>query len=125
LLVVMPAQLIWAAAAPYCAHETSAAGKQHFGHHDHRHQADDRAAPDNVDESGPLGTFHADCEVCHLGASAAMPVPVVALDSPPLQPPNEGPAPRYTSHVPLGPERPDRADPTLPCDSVAASCLAS
>ena len=36
LLVLLPLQSFWAAAATYCAHEQSAAS-QHFGHHEHRH----------------------------------------------------------------------------------------
>ncbi|MBU0601652.1 MAG: hypothetical protein KKD25_04520 [Gammaproteobacteria bacterium] len=38
LLVFLPFQFTWAAAAGYCQHETGAAA-QHFGHHDHKHQA--------------------------------------------------------------------------------------
>jgi hypothetical protein len=110
LLLVVPAQLIWAAAAPYCGHETSATSKRHFGHHEHRHQADGQAAALNADDSSAAGAFHADCEVCHLGASAVLPVPAVTLGVPPVRAPHHAPPQRYASHIPRGPERPDRAD---------------
>ena len=40
LLILLPAQLSWAAVGDYCAHE-SGAGAEHFGHHEHRHTGDD------------------------------------------------------------------------------------
>nr|ART41037.1 L611 [uncultured bacterium] len=47
LLVFLPFQFSWAAVAGYCQHETGAAA-QHFGHHDHQHQAaaEQEGAPD-------------------------------------------------------------------------------
>jgi hypothetical protein len=109
LLLVVPAQLIWAAAAPYCGHETSAAGQRHFGHHEHRHQGDSGAA---TEDGAPADLSHTDCAVCHLGASAALPAPDLVLGMPPLLPRNEAAPLRYSSHIPHGPERPDRADAT-------------
>jgi len=41
LLVLLPAQLGWAAVGVYCAHESGAAA-DHFGHHAHRHTEDDK-----------------------------------------------------------------------------------
>ena len=42
LLLVLPFQMVWAAAAPYCAHEVNPSAKKHFGHHEHKHSAGDR-----------------------------------------------------------------------------------
>jgi hypothetical protein len=39
LLIVLPLQISWAVAATYCQHETGST--KHFGHHDHKHQAED------------------------------------------------------------------------------------
>lgn len=44
LLFVVPFQLVWGAAAPYCAHEAAASAKKHFGHHEHKHQAVTRSS---------------------------------------------------------------------------------
>ena len=38
LLFVLPLQMVWAAAAPYCAHEAKLSATKHFGHHEHEHQ---------------------------------------------------------------------------------------
>lgn len=110
LLLVVPVQLAWAAAAPYCGHETGSAVTKHFGHHEHRHQADAPVSSSQGDGVGPSGAYHADCETCHLGASVTLPVPALAiavLFTPPLcgDPPT-----RYLSHIPSGPERPDRLE---------------
>ena len=66
LLVLLPLQSLWAAAAPYCAHEESPT-TMHVGHHAHEHQ--DAQQDEDVPE-GP-GASHADCHVCH-GAGAAV-----------------------------------------------------
>jgi hypothetical protein len=112
LLLVVPAQLIWAAAAPYCGHETSTAGKRHFGHHEHRHQSGDPAAASAADQSAWPGGSDADCDACHLGASAALPVPTVVVGVAAQHPPHDAPRSRYASHIPPEPERPDWADAT-------------
>ena len=110
VLVIIPAQLVWAAAAPYCGHETEAAAKQHVGHHEHRHAAGDPAPAG--DDGGPAGvTTHADCQACHPGAAASFPVlPRLPAQAPPLSP-QVAAEPRYLSPVPSGPERPDWALP--------------
>ena len=66
LLIVLPLQISWAVAATYCQHETGST--QHFGHHDHKHHAEDnqklaKASPSDVDN---------DCAVCHAGCIAAL-----------------------------------------------------
>ncbi len=110
LLLVLPFQLVWASAAPYCAHETNTSASKHFGHHEHRHQAGGEITPSLDDNGTGSGTYHADCGTCHLGCAAALsaPIPSSALLLP-VAPPIAG-ASSYTSHVPSGPERPDRSD---------------
>lgn len=83
LLVFMPLQSIWAAASPYCGHE-SAPQASHFGHHVHDHQgdafqadlygADAKAASAESSQAGETpghkaltssGTVDMDCHACH------------------------------------------------------------
>lgn len=42
LLILLPLQLSWAVAATYCGHEADPAAR-HVGHHEHRHEGDDRS----------------------------------------------------------------------------------
>ncbi|MDM0018214.1 hypothetical protein [Variovorax saccharolyticus] len=71
LMVVLPIQWTWAAAASVCAHEPQ--GASHFGHHQHEH-ADAAQAVQPADE-GPAGSLsnHPDCGVCHAAATAVVP----------------------------------------------------
>lgn len=115
VLLVLPFQLVWAAAAPVCAHETQAAAKKHFGHHEHQHEGSTSATADNdgtADSGTGSGTYHADCETCHLGTSVAMtsPAPVVAPLPHGAVHGNHGST--YRSHIPSGLERPDRLELT-------------
>lgn len=70
LLVFLPFQFTWAAAAGYCQHETGSAAL-HFGHHDHKHQADAEhvGAPDAKTLGGGAD---GDCVACHAGCVAAI-----------------------------------------------------
>lgn len=103
MMMLLPLQWSWAAAAAYCAHETGGAA-QHMGHHEHQHQA-------GAEEQSKVPAKTAvdnDCGVCHLSglhwldaASHA----VLALTAPlPLHEPGVF----FRSFVPSGPERPDR-----------------
>ena len=112
LLFVVPFQLVWGAAAPYCAHEVSTSAKKHFGHHEHKHQAGGEIVSATDDVGDTTGAFHADCESCHLGCSAFMAEATPAVGALP-----NGDAIRqtercYDSHIPASPLRPDRAHPT-------------
>lgn len=63
LLFLLPAQFLWAAVAPYCAHE-QAPVSFHLGHHAHQHSdAADPAHPDRSADTAELG--HPDCSQCH------------------------------------------------------------
>ncbi|MDR1889449.1 MAG: hypothetical protein LBQ81_08765 [Zoogloeaceae bacterium] len=66
LLVFLPFQFTWAAAAAYCAHEGGEVA--HFGHHAHQHPADDG---DQSNNKKPGVGMDADCIVCHAGCVAA------------------------------------------------------
>lgn len=96
LMFLLPVQIAWAAAGPYCAHE-QAAGSWHFGHHFHAHQ------PQSDDGSSqPPLKLHPDCSSCytgavgilevgipivdHLQASLVCPQPVLRLPAPPAEP---------------------------------------
>lgn len=68
LLVLLPLQLSWASVAAYCQHETNGQA-QHFGHHDHQHQASQDQ--DNAD-SKLSGGIDNDCSECHAGCVVAI-----------------------------------------------------
>lgn len=64
LLYLLPAQFLWAAVAPYCAHE-AAPVSYHLGHHPHEHSTtlDSRQQPDRSGDTAGVG--HSDCSQCH------------------------------------------------------------
>lgn len=68
LLIALPFQFTWAAAAGYCQHE-NAAGAGHFGHHGHQHQVKTKTGSDgaSVDKKSGLPGDDPDCALCHLG----------------------------------------------------------
>lgn len=76
MLVLLPLQWGWAAAAAYCLHEAAPERAAHLGHHEHQHQAAD--APDAAGQ-GDLAApgSDMDCGICH-GVGASMPHPVAA-----------------------------------------------
>lgn len=110
LLFVVPFQLVWGAAAPYCAHETSSSAKKHFGHHEHKHDAGGEIVSATDDSSDGAGAFHADCESCHLGCAVVMPSVAPVVEPLPHGNTAGHREPRYDSHIPAGPQRPDRAE---------------
>ncbi len=112
LLLVLPFQMVWAAAAPYCGHEAHSVAKKHFGHHEHQHAASGETAPALADNPGDAGAPHADCESCHLGGSGAISIAQLFIGSWPRGSTLGVATQRYTSHVPAGPERPDRCELT-------------
>jgi cytochrome c5 len=108
LLLVLPLQFAWAAAAPYCAHEATPAASKHPGHHQHVHQGGSDVAKAGDDGNG-IGTDHTDCASCHAGAAATLPPPAAGLATAPRDVLREQPLARYRSHTPAGPECPDIA----------------
>jgi hypothetical protein len=77
MLILLPLQFSWAVAAAYCQHE-SAPEVQHFGHHDHRHDA--HVSADKSPETKLPGAADNDCNVCHAScatAAASMATPAI------------------------------------------------
>lgn len=111
LLLVLPFQMAWASASPYCAHEVDISASKHFGHHEHKHAADGEItlAMDGIEDAS--GAYHADCESCHLGCSAAFSSYSRLIGSLPHGGAPSVCMPSYASHIPAGPERPDRSEP--------------
>ena len=72
MMLLLPAQWTWAAAASVCAHETTTQ-TTHFGHHEHAHQ--DAASLDEAGDEGPAGSLaeDPDCGACHGMNSAFVP----------------------------------------------------
>lgn len=101
LALLLPLQSVWAMAASYCGHETGASATQHFGHHEHEHNAET--------ESPAVGKTlpDLDCGTCHAAHAAVVlpsvtvaefPTPAAGIFAPPLSP--------FTSAFPRGPDRP-------------------
>ncbi|WP_341677282.1 hypothetical protein [Niveibacterium sp. SC-1] len=108
LLAILPLQSVWAAAVSYCRHETGPAAK-HLGHHDHKHmQAQAEGKSDQKSDAASALGVDTDCSTCHLSTAPSLVssdmASLASLDAPP----------RFAyhrsdlSHIPTGPERPDR-----------------
>lgn len=101
MLLALPLQFTWAAAAIYCQHERATANANaHFGHH--QHQDDTELPGDNPQSLKVHKDFHhPDSQGLFLVQlpPALIPVGAVHLE---LHPP------LYSSHIPDGPRRPDR-----------------
>lgn len=72
LLMVVPFQLSWGAAAAYCRHESNPV-VSHFGHHAHQHAAssmDSKSSPAKLQ----LGA-DSDCTFCQLAGIGFAPTP--------------------------------------------------
>lgn len=73
LMVLMPLQWTWGAAASICAHETGS-NVSHFGHHPHKHEGVKATAETEKADASALGC-HADCGVCQGVGTAFAAVP--------------------------------------------------
>lgn len=73
LMVLMPLQSAWSAAASVCAHETGS-DVSHFGHHPHKHEGA-KANTDTEKADGSALGCHSDCGVCHGVGTAFAAVP--------------------------------------------------
>ena len=64
MMVLLPLQWSWAAAASVCAHESGKA--HHLGHHEYKHGAGSLTGKSDTNKSdgASLGS-HPDCQVCH------------------------------------------------------------
>lgn len=72
LLVVMPFQFSWAAVGTYCEHETGRLA-QHFGHHEHEHQA--VAATSGEESTTAKSTPALDVADCHFHCQCVVDMP--------------------------------------------------
>lgn len=106
LLLILPLQSVWAATAGYCLHESKAAS--HMGHHAHKHPQAKAERGGEAKSTSPSG-IDTDCATCHLGATPLL----LGTSVPPLL--SRSAPPRFVyfranlSHIPPGPERPDRS----------------
>ena len=83
MLLVLPGQFAWSAAAAYCQHEQVPA-KAHIGHHVHEHEAPGDSGSQASDESGDhlaskAGNFVGDNDCGYCNLSFAKPMISVAL----------------------------------------------
>jgi hypothetical protein len=79
LLVLLPLNAAFAAAAGYCQHQMESTQAAHFGHHTHQHDSSADKAGNNDAQIDP------DCGFCHLSFSSFVPAlsPVLGDHSPP------------------------------------------
>lgn len=116
LLVLLPFQFSWAAAASYCQHETGRLAA-HFGHHEHQHEHQhepqhERAklktsSTDQGDANSKLGALDNDCAVCHLGCVSPVANPQVVHFVRGIQVHELNPIFGFESHISGVPQRPD------------------
>lgn len=98
LLVFLPLQFTWTAAAAYCQHEQES-GIGHFGHHEHKHAASTAsngdaasdAANGNDNDAPAPGAEHTDCAFCHLSLAKSFGTLAIALPAPVMALPASGP----------------------------------
>lgn len=102
LTVFLCFQALWAAAAPYCAHEADPQ-RLHMGHHAHEHVGPE-AAPTLSDDG--LATSHADCHVCHGAHALALQAGVPAATDPRARLHTSGPS-AWPPAPATQPERPN------------------
>jgi hypothetical protein len=106
LMVLLPFQYVWAAAAQYCGHEVPVSSG-HFGHHEHKHVASDADSQDGSQLAD------ADCMSCHFAHCTSVPV-AFAIEGTALVEQNAGyDQPYALSRVPSGLERPQRSSSPL------------
>lgn len=111
LLVLMPLQFTWGAAAAYCEHETSSEAR-HFGHHEHAHADGGQQAqgkkPAPGDKLKPAKSgLDSDCGACHLSAAKPVSVTSLALAAPVAQILRGLGQQVFSTRAPDHPERPN------------------
>ncbi|MDH0863853.1 hypothetical protein [Mitsuaria sp. GD03876] len=125
LLVLLPLQFSWAAAAVYCQHDRVGHAR-HVGHHEHSHAgagahsakpstgtagASADPSADQPTEAGKAAggklSIDSDCGACHFSATRAMSLDGVPLPRPGAQLLHDaGPQP-FSTRAPDHPERPN------------------
>lgn len=101
LMLILPVQYAWSAAAVYCQHEQDS--RFHFGHHAHQH----KATSEESGSDGKVKMADTDCEYCHMFSHAFF----IPFDTRPVAPlalsyasPNTV---SYTSPLPQRPPKPN------------------
>lgn len=109
LLMLLPLQSIWAAAAPYCQHEATPTSA-HPGHHTHEHHhhadADTASHGGETSPDQPPMQDHADCHVCHACSSPQGELTLRFQPPPAAATLGEAPAAGLPSPLASRPERP-------------------
>lgn len=104
MMVVLPFQLSWAAAATYCQHESSPVAS-HFGHHVHKHVVTGGDSKSDKTVGSKLLSDD-DCTVCHLGGVGIVSVPSYSLS---IEVANTDEVFAVTPHLAsVRPDRPER-----------------
>jgi hypothetical protein len=89
LLLILPLQLSWAAAAGYCQHEERANVVGHMGHHEHQHSKGDdkdaheltkKAGAEKKDSGEKPQCVDDDCAYCHLASLKTVGLPAIVLE---------------------------------------------
>ncbi len=110
LLVLLPLQATWAAAARYCEH-AAGAGATHVGHHDHGAHGHATPAADDTGAEGdaPTSDTAPDCGHCH-GLGSGLVDRAATAWAPQVADAPAAPADRrQADHAPEQPERPQWA----------------
>ncbi len=112
LLLWLPFQFAWGAAATYCQHE-QAAGVSHFGHHDHKHQGKSLQCTGDAtpDKKPSIADEDPDCDYCHI--SCAQPLMPMSLDCQIEAAPHAVPGTFAQGHSPHVPDQIERPKWTL------------
>lgn len=110
LLVLLPFQFTWAAAAAYCEHESSSQ-VQHFGHHVHKHaegahQAQGKKSSTAEKIKAKAGLDN-DCGTCHLSAAKPVSTLRLALPEPAAEIVIGASEKHFSTRAPDHPERPN------------------
>jgi hypothetical protein len=103
MLLILPLQAGWAAAAVYCQHESSPK-VQHLGHHEHQHSASNDDSKSGQSKSSPV--VDNDCAFCHLAGIGVLPLPAPVVQFDVLQVTTESPSDPLLASIRL--ERPER-----------------
>ncbi|WP_428420476.1 cation efflux protein, CzcI family [Methylibium sp.] len=112
LLLWLPFQFAWGAAASYCQHE-QAASVSHFGHHSHKHQGKSLQCTGDAtpDKKTSIADEDLDCDYCHI--SCAQPLAPVMLGYQIEPVPHAAPGTCVQGHSPNVPDLIERPKWTL------------
>ena len=108
LLLWLPFQFAWGAAASYCQHEQGA-GVGHFGHHSHQHEGKSLQCTGDATpgKKTAIAGEDLDCGYCHIGCAQPLFAVVLAYPIEPAAHAAPGTSvPGHSPHIPDLIERP-------------------